>query len=105
MEKRALGLNKSSRTGRSRCVRTREPNGVAGRFFALLAPDRSLPVRKETWSDTAVILRKQIGATHYRELFTCRVIATEKLEGNLVLPVSEVFSRLPIALLTSEGTR
>jgi maltooligosyltrehalose synthase len=76
---------------------------AAGRFFALLGADRSLPVGKETWSDSAVILRKQIAAGHYRELFTGRLIATEKLDGNLVLPVSEMFSRLPIALLTSEG--
>jgi len=74
---------------------------VAGRFFALLGADKCLPVGKETWSNTAVVLRKQIDATHYRELFTGRVIATEKRNGSLVLPVSEVFSHLPIALLTS----
>jgi len=85
----------------SRSYRQREVVIVAGRFFALLGADRSLPVGKETWSDTTVVLRRQIAATHYRELFTGRVIATEKRNGNLVLPVSEVFSRLPIALLTS----
>jgi (1->4)-alpha-D-glucan 1-alpha-D-glucosylmutase len=87
----------------SRSYRHREVVVAAGRFFALLGADRSLPVGKETWSDSAVILRKQIAAGHYRELFTGRLIATEKLDGNLVLPVSEMFSRLPIALLTSEG--
>ena len=76
---------------------------VAGRFFALLGADTSLPIGKETWSDTGVILRKQTAATHYRELFTRRVIAPEKRNGNRVLPVSEVFSSLPIAVLTSEG--
>jgi len=89
----------------SRSYRHREVVVVVGRFFALLGADRSLPVGKETWSDTAVILRKQTATTHYRELFTGRVIDTERRDGNLVLPVSEVFSRLPIALLTSEGTR
>jgi (1->4)-alpha-D-glucan 1-alpha-D-glucosylmutase len=87
----------------ARSYREREVVVVAGRFFALLGADRYLPVGKETWSDTAVVLRKQIAATHYRELFTGRVIATEKRNGSLVLPVSEVFSRLPIALLTSVG--
>jgi maltooligosyltrehalose synthase len=76
---------------------------VAGHFFALLGADRSLPVGEETWSDTAVILREQTNATHYRELFTGHVIATEKRDGTLVLPVSEVFSSLPIVVLTSEG--
>ena len=85
----------------SRSYRQREVVIAAGRFFALLGADGSLPVGKETWSDTAVILRKQTTATHYRELFTGRVIATEKRNGNLVLPVSEAFSHLPIALLTS----
>ena len=84
----------------SRSYGQREVVVVAGRFFALLGADRCLPVGKETWSDTAVVLRKQTAARHYRELFTGRVIATEKRDGNLVLPVSEVFSHLPIALLT-----
>jgi (1->4)-alpha-D-glucan 1-alpha-D-glucosylmutase len=85
----------------SRSYRRREVVIVAGRFFALLGADRCLPVGKETWSDTAVVLRRQIAATHYRELFTGCIVNTEKRKGNLVLPVSEVFSRLPIALLTS----
>jgi (1->4)-alpha-D-glucan 1-alpha-D-glucosylmutase len=85
----------------SRSYRQREVVIVAGRFFALLGADRCLPVGKETWSDTAVILRRQTAATHYRELFTGRVVATEKRNGNLVLPVSQVFSHLPIALLMS----
>jgi (1->4)-alpha-D-glucan 1-alpha-D-glucosylmutase len=88
----------------SRSYRQKEVVIVAGRFFALLGADKSLPVGKETWSDTAVILRRQLAATHYRELFTGRLIATEKRNGNLVLPVSEVFSRLPIALLTRGET-
>ena len=85
----------------SRSYRQTEVVIVAGRFFALLGADRSLPIGKETWSDTTVVLRRQTAATHYRELFTGRVVATEKRNGNLVLPVSEVFSRLPVALLTS----
>ena len=85
----------------SRSYRQREVVIVAGRFFALPGADRCLPVGKETWSDTAVVLRRQTAATHYRELFTGRVVATEKRNGNLVLPVSQVFSHLPIALLMS----
>jgi (1->4)-alpha-D-glucan 1-alpha-D-glucosylmutase len=87
----------------SRLYREREVVVVAGRFFALLGADKSLPKGKDTWSDTVVVLRRQVAATHYRELFTSRVIATEKRNGNLVLPVSEVFSSLPIACLMSGG--
>ena len=87
----------------SRSYRQREVVVVAGRFFALLGADKCLPVGKDTWGDTAVVLRRPVAATHYRELFTGRVIATEKRNGTLVLPVSEVFSSLPIALLTSGG--
>ena len=85
----------------SRSYRQREVVVVAGRFFALLGADKRRPVGKDTWSDTAVVVRRSVAATHYRELFTGRVIATEKRNGTLVLPVSEVFSSLPIALLTS----
>lgn len=89
----------------SRSYRQRELVIVAGRFFALLGADRSLPVGEELWNDTAVVLRRQIAATNYRDLFTGNVVATEKRNGNLVLPVSEVFSHLPIALLTSGDIR
>jgi len=89
----------------SRSYRQRELVIAAGRFFALLGADRSLPVGEETWNDTAVVLRRQIAATNYRDLFTGRVVATEKRNGNLVLPVAEVFSHLPIALLTSGDIR
>ncbi len=87
----------------SRSYRQREVVVVAGRFFALLGADKALPVGKDTWSDTVVVLRRQVAATHYRELFAGRVIATEKQKGNLVLPVAKVFSSLPIALLMSGG--
>jgi (1->4)-alpha-D-glucan 1-alpha-D-glucosylmutase len=87
----------------SRSYRQREAVVVAGRFFALLGADKCLPIGKDTWGDSAVVLRRPVVATHYRELFTGRVIATEERNGTLVLPVSEVFSSLPIALLASGG--
>jgi (1->4)-alpha-D-glucan 1-alpha-D-glucosylmutase len=87
----------------SRSYRQRELVVVAGRFFALLGADGNLATGEETWSDTAVVLRKQIAATNYRDVFTGRVVAAQKRKGKLVLSVSEVFRNLPIALLTSEG--
>ena len=79
----------------SRSYRHREVVVVVGRFFALLLADRSLPVGKETWSDTAVILRKQTAPRIIASCLLDRVVATERRNGNLVLPVSEVFSSAP----------
>ena len=72
---------------------------VAGRFFAQPGADARPPVGRETWSDTAVVLRKHVAATHYREILTGRTVASEERDGAIVLPAGEVFSHVAVALL------
>jgi maltooligosyltrehalose synthase len=72
---------------------------MAGRFFAQLGAQSHFPVGVETWSDTQVVLRKRLPVGRYRDVLTGRIVSPVAQEGELVLPVSETFSHLPIALL------
>jgi (1->4)-alpha-D-glucan 1-alpha-D-glucosylmutase len=78
---------------------------LAGRFFAQLGAQTSPPVGNQIWSGTEVVLRKRLPAGPYRDVFTGQTVSPVKRNGALVLPVSEAFSHLPIALLVNvEGS-
>ena len=72
---------------------------LAGRFFAQLEAQTRLPVGEAIWGKTEVVLRKQLPAGPYREVFTGQTVHPVRRDGGLVLPVAEVFSHLPVALL------
>jgi (1->4)-alpha-D-glucan 1-alpha-D-glucosylmutase len=72
---------------------------MAGRLFAQLGADTHPPMGEETWGDTSVILRRQVADGSYREIFTGRTVAVERRNNDLVLPVADAFSHLPVALL------
>ncbi|MGH9547716.1 MAG: hypothetical protein ACRD3W_00010, partial [Terriglobales bacterium] len=72
---------------------------LAGRFFAQLGADVRLPVGAETWGDTEVVLRKQLPAGQYRDVFTGKRVAAVQRDGDLALPVAAAFAHLPIAML------
>jgi (1->4)-alpha-D-glucan 1-alpha-D-glucosylmutase len=74
---------------------------LAGRFFAQLEAQTRTPVGLEAWSNTEVILRKQLPAGPYRDIFTGRTVTPVRRNGNLVIPVADAFAHLPIALLVS----
>jgi (1->4)-alpha-D-glucan 1-alpha-D-glucosylmutase len=72
---------------------------LAGRFFAQLESDGRLPVGADTWGDTEVVLRKQLPAGEYRDVFTGKAVASVRRDGDLALPVADAFAHLPIAML------
>ncbi len=74
---------------------------LAGRFFAQLAADVRLPVGAGTWGDTEVVLRKQIPAVPYRDVFTGKIVASAPRDEDFALPVAEAFAHLPIAMLVN----
>jgi (1->4)-alpha-D-glucan 1-alpha-D-glucosylmutase len=76
---------------------------LAGRFFAQLDAQTRLPVGLEAWGNAEVVLRKQLPAGPYRDVFTGCTVTPVRRNGNLVIPVSEVFAHLPIALLVNSG--
>jgi (1->4)-alpha-D-glucan 1-alpha-D-glucosylmutase len=77
---------------------------LAGRFFAQLEAQTRLPVGLEAWGNTEIIVRKQLPAGPYRDLFTGRTITPVKRNGTLILPVADAFTHLPIALLINSGS-
>jgi (1->4)-alpha-D-glucan 1-alpha-D-glucosylmutase len=74
---------------------------LAGRFFAQLEAHAHVPVGAETWGDVEVVLRKQLPAGTYRDIFTGKTVSPARRDGDVVLPVAEAFSHLPIAMLVS----
>lgn len=78
---------------------------LAGRFFTQLEPDARVPAGAEIWGDTGVVLRKQLPSGPYRDVFTGKAVSPARRDGDLVLPISEAFAHLPIAMLVNvEGT-
>ncbi len=74
---------------------------LAGRFFAQLEALARIPVGAETWGDAQVILRKQVPAGPYRDVFTGKTVSPVRRDGDVALAVPEAFSHLPIAMLVS----
>ncbi len=74
---------------------------LAGRFFAQLEAHAHVPVGAETWGDAEVVLRKQLPAGTYRDIFTGKTVSPARRDGDVVLPVAEAFSHLPIAMLVN----
>jgi (1->4)-alpha-D-glucan 1-alpha-D-glucosylmutase len=74
---------------------------LAGRFFAQLEADGRVPVGAETWGDAEVVLRKQLPSGSYRDVFTSKKVSPVRRDGDVVLPVAEAFSHLPVAMLVN----
>ena len=74
---------------------------LAGRFFTQLEGHASMPLGAETWGDTEVILRKQLPAGEYRDVFTGKTVSPVPRDGDFALPVAGTFAHLPIAMLVN----
>jgi (1->4)-alpha-D-glucan 1-alpha-D-glucosylmutase len=74
---------------------------LAGRFFAQLEAHARVPVGPEAWGDAEVVLRKRLPAGAYRDVFSGKIISPVQQNGDLVIPVSQAFAHLPIAMLVN----
>ncbi len=74
---------------------------LAGRFFAQIEAQARLPVGVETWGDAEVVLRKQLPTGPYRDVFSGKTVTPLQRDGDHVLPVSQAFAHLPIAMLVN----
>jgi len=74
---------------------------LAGRFFAQLSADPRAPLGAGVWGDAEVVLRKQLPSGSYRDVFTGKTISSTRRNDEVVLPIAEAFSHLPIAMLVS----
>jgi (1->4)-alpha-D-glucan 1-alpha-D-glucosylmutase len=70
---------------------------VVARFYTRLG-DR-LPIGKDVWGDTFLNLREGPLSGRYRDLFTNREIDLNRFTNRDALPLSELFTNLPVVLL------
>jgi (1->4)-alpha-D-glucan 1-alpha-D-glucosylmutase len=74
---------------------------LAGRFFAQLDAHTRVPIGPGTWGDAEVVLRKRLPSGPYRDVFTGKTVTPVPSDGDIVIPLSEAFAHLPIALLVN----
>lgn len=75
---------------------------VTGRFFFKLCNSHSKPIG-EIWGNTSVALPKKTKHMSYRDVFTGEGINAEQRDDGVFLPVSQLFSHWPVALLFAES--
>jgi len=72
---------------------------VAGRYFMRLGAGSRSPLGESAWGDSVLVLRRELGQSVYRDVFTHRLLEVESRRGRPVLPLAKIFSHLPVALL------
>ncbi len=73
---------------------------IAPRFFTkLISGNDGLPLGKEIWKDTFIVIPfADIGAK-YRNVFTGEIVSIESHKGAINLPLSDIFMNFPVALM------
>jgi (1->4)-alpha-D-glucan 1-alpha-D-glucosylmutase len=83
----------------SRTLRNKSVIVATGRFFSRLgAPDR-LPIGRDTWNDTFIVMEKRMRFCRYRNVFTGEVLSPSKQSDGSGLLLADLFSRLPVAMM------
>ena len=73
---------------------------VVPRFCSRLIGDSGeLPLGPDVWRDTRIIETDDTGASCYRNVFTGEVLNLEQQDGSLSLPLQDILSIYPVALL------
>jgi (1->4)-alpha-D-glucan 1-alpha-D-glucosylmutase len=75
---------------------------LTGRFFLKLCNSHGKPIG-DVWGNTTVVLPKKAGHASFQNIFTGQTIMARQGEGRMVLPLNEVFSQCPVALLVAES--
>jgi (1->4)-alpha-D-glucan 1-alpha-D-glucosylmutase len=75
---------------------------VTGRFFLKLCNSHGKPIG-DVWGNTTVALPKKVKHESFQNVFTGQTIAARRSDGRLSLPLNEVFSQCPVALLFAES--
>jgi (1->4)-alpha-D-glucan 1-alpha-D-glucosylmutase len=99
-----IPLEVQGKLARHVCAFARKTEGrvvvtAAGRFFVGLSGTRQPPVGATIWGDTAIVLVDGLAPAEYRNVFTKEKVRATKHGTTWLLPLSEVFSHLTVALL------
>ncbi len=99
---RAAGKRQSNVFAFARALKQRQVIVLAGRLFLQLGAAEAMPVGEQTWGDTVLMLRSELGNQEYRDVFTQRAVKPRVQDGKVVLPLRQVFAQMPLALLVGE---
>jgi len=58
-----------------------------------------MPLGESVWSDASVLIPEEIPGKTFRNVFTGETLERFEKEGEGALPLSDVFSNFPVALL------
>ncbi len=83
----------------SRNLRNKSVIVAAGRFFTRLGVPENLPIGRETWNETFIELEKNMRFCSYRNVITGEVLRLKEERNKYGLPLAEVFSHLPLAMM------
>ena len=75
---------------------------LCGRFFQQLGAADRMPAGEAVWGDTAILLRKPWTGARWRDVLSGRLFETRERRGLPSLPLADVFSTVPFALLLRE---
>jgi (1->4)-alpha-D-glucan 1-alpha-D-glucosylmutase len=75
---------------------------LTGRFFLKLCNSHGKPIG-DVWGNTTVALPKKAAHESFKNIFTGQTVTARQADGRMVLPLNEVFSQCPVALLYSES--
>ncbi len=96
---RALGDRRSHVIAFARGFGPQLVIAVAGRLFAKLPVSEGTLEPSSLWIGSELALPRGMAGGSYRDVFTRRVLRPEVRQGRSVLPLREVFSCYPVALL------
>lgn len=76
---------------------------IVPRFFTRLIPQpEDLPIGREVWGNSYVVIQSGEEGDRYRNIFTGEIVTVSKYNEVNVLYLSEVFLNFPVALLERE---
>jgi (1->4)-alpha-D-glucan 1-alpha-D-glucosylmutase len=66
------------------------------------SPD-GLPLDEQVWQDTALVLPEAVAGRRWQNVFTSEEVSSAGGQGEVTLPVREVFAHFPVALLLAKS--
>jgi (1->4)-alpha-D-glucan 1-alpha-D-glucosylmutase len=83
----------------SRTLRNRSVIVATGRFFSRLGPPDRLPIGRDAWNETLIVMEKKMRFCRYRDVFTGEALAVSEQNNRNGLSLADLFSRLPVAMI------
>jgi (1->4)-alpha-D-glucan 1-alpha-D-glucosylmutase len=83
----------------SRTLRNKSVIVATGRFFSRLGPPDRLPIGRDAWHETFIVMERRMRFCRYRNVFTGEALAVSEQNNGSGLPLADLFSRLPVVMM------